>query len=252
MIRKEQDGIVWLEFELLSNFKKLQHGVVLRHGGYSQGPYGSLNLGYNMQNPQENERVKLNRDKIKKIFQFKDLIDCNLEHRDKIIEISPHNKSVRQTGDALLTIHPHLPLLVTHADCQAAIFYDPIQKALANVHAGWRGNVCNIYHSTVEFMKSKYGSKPGNIHVGISPSLGPQDAEFVNYQNEWPPSFWEYQIKPYFFDLWEMSKDQLIQAGVLEHHIQIAGISTLSNPEDYFSYRREKISGRHGTFAVIY
>ncbi|MBN9378555.1 MAG: hypothetical protein BGO14_08655 [Chlamydiales bacterium 38-26] len=252
MIRKEQDGIVWLEFELLSHFKNLQHGVVLRHGGYSHGPYGSLNLGYNIQNPQENERVKLNRDKIKKTFHLELLIDCNLEHRDKIINVSPQNISVRPTGDALFTIHPHLALFITHADCQAAIFYDPIQKALANVHAGWRGNVHNIYRSTVEFMKNKYGSRVDNIHVCISPSLGPHDAEFLNYQNELPPSFWEYQIKPYYFDLWGISKDQLLQAGILEHHIQIAGISTLSNPEDYFSYRREKVSGRHGTFAVMH
>jgi len=101
-------------------------------------------------------------------------------------------------------------------------------------------------------MKNKYGSRVDNIHVCISPSLGPHDAEFLNYQNELPPSFWEYQIKPYYFDLWGISKDQLLQAGILEHHIQIAGISTLSNPEDYFSYRREKVSGRHGTFAVMH
>ena len=41
-------------------------------------------------------------------------------------------------------------LVIQHADCQAAIFFDPVRKAIANVHCGWRGSVCNIYAKTVE------------------------------------------------------------------------------------------------------
>lgn len=251
MIRKEAKNIVWLEFELLTDFKKLSHAVLLRHGGCSTGAYASLNVGFSKNDQTENVNVKANREKIKKVFNFPSLNDCNLVHEDTIVEINHENKSSCPTCDAVATNQTNLPLLITHADCQAAIFYDPINQAIANVHSGWRGNVKNIYGKTVQFMKSKYGSSANNLHVCISPSLGPDDAEFLNYRTELPESFWDYQVKPFYFDLWSIAKNQLLNAGVLEDHIQIAGISTLSNPQDYFSYRREKISGRHGTFVAL-
>lgn len=251
MLRKELDNVVWLEFELLSNFDRLTHGVLLRHGGHSQGSYSSLNMGFNTINPEENKNVHANRNKIKKIFNFTNLTDCDLVHADTIVEINKENKESRPPCDAVTTCISDLPLLITHADCQAAIFYDPTNHAIANVHAGWRGNVKNIYEKTVVFMKNRYGSSPDNLHVCISPSLGPDDSEFLNYRTELPQNFWEFQVKPFYFNLWEISKQQLLRAGVLENHLQIAGISTLSNPEDYFSYRREKISGRHGTFISL-
>lgn len=251
MIRKECENIIWLEFELLAPFSNLAHGVLLRHGGQSQGSFDSLNMAFSINNSLENQNVKANREKVKKIFGLKNLCESNLTHEDQIVEITHENHRLKANCDGISTQLPNMPLLVTHADCQAAIFYDPIKKAIANVHSGWRGNVKDIYGKTVQFMKNHYGSSPNNLHVGISPSLGPHDAEFINYRTELPRDLWEFQVKPFYFDLWSISKNQLLQAGVLEHHIQIAGMSTLSNPQDYFSYRREKISGRHGTFVTL-
>ena len=251
MLRKESENIIWLEFELLASFKNLTHGVLLRHGGHSTGAFDSLNVSFSKHTPSENQNVKANRDKIQKVFKFKKLNDCNLDHADKIVEITHENNESRPKCDAISTQLNEMALMVTHADCQAAIFYDPVNHAIANVHAGWRGNVKDIYGKTVQFMKTRYGSSPNNLHVCISPSLGPHDAEFINYRTELPEEFWEFQIKPFYFDLWSISKKQLMHAGVLEHHIQISGISTLSNPQDYFSYRREKTSGRHGTFVAL-
>ena len=45
MIHKKQGEIEWLEFELLTDQPDLVHGVFLRHGGISMGPFGSLNAG---------------------------------------------------------------------------------------------------------------------------------------------------------------------------------------------------------------
>jgi hypothetical protein len=251
MIRKELENIVWLEFELLSNFNDLKHGVLLRHGGVSSDSFGSLNMGFSLTNQEENAKVKFNREKVKKVFNFKEIDDCKLEHKDHIVEITSLNSGSRPTADALATKEKNIALFITHADCQAAIFYDPISKALVNVHAGWRGNVINIYKKTVDFMKDTYGANPTNIHVCISPSLGPNSAEFIHYQTELPAAFWDFQIKPYFFDLWSISQKQLLEVGVLKSHIQIAEMDTLTNEKDFFSYRREKISGRHGTFCSL-
>jgi len=168
-------------------------------------------------------------------------------HSNNVVEASPEESP---QADALITNKPKLGLLILHADCQAAIIYDPINHALANVHCGWRGNVQNIYAQTISQMIGRYGSRPEELLVGISPSLGPTASEFRHYRDEFPNCYWDFQTNDYF-NLWELSRYQLISVGVLPHHIEVAGICTYSNPDDYFSYRRAAKSGRHGTIAFL-
>ncbi|MEI8125760.1 MAG: laccase domain-containing protein, partial [Parachlamydiaceae bacterium] len=72
----------------------------------------------------------------------------------------------------------------------------------------------------------------------------------VNYKEEFPESFSEFEIKPLHFDFWEISERQLKSAGVLPHHIQTARIDTYSN-EDFFSFRRSKTTGRQATICSL-
>lgn len=144
-----------------------------------------------------------------------------------------------------------LGLTILHADCQVALFYDPIQHAITVTHCGWRGSVQNIYQESIAAMRSLYGTKAENLLVGISPSLGPSASQFIHYQRELPESFYPFQVKPLYFDFWAISKWQLRECGVLPHHIEIAEICTYSHPEDFFSYRRIKTSGRHATIASL-
>jgi YfiH family protein len=246
---KEKDGIRWLEFKLLADFKQLRHGVFLRHGGCSSGPFSSLNFGFFIGDPIEN--VRANIEKIKGVLGISHIMNSDLKHGKRVVEVSPHNLAEQSECDALTTSYSDIGLMMTHADCQAAIFYDPVKHAVANVHAGWRGSVQNIYAETVQFMNKTYGSKACDLLVGISPSLGPKEAEFINYRKELPEHFWKYKDQSNFFDFWAISEAQLIESGVLAHHIELAGIGTLSNPQDFFSYRRDKITGRHATLVAL-
>lgn len=242
MLLKKQDDLHWIEFSIFDKHP-LKHASFLRHGGHSQGSYESLNFSYSVGDDPLN--VKKNEEKICRTLEIPTLHRARLYHGDEI-----HLAPTDQLCDGISTSEPNLGLLITHADCQAAIFYDPVQHAIANVHCGWRGNVQNIYAKTVAFMHRQFGSSPKNILVGISPSLGPEDAEFTNYREELPQHFHDKQPKPNYFDLWAISKMQLTEAGVLPHHIEIAEISTFSSL-DCFSYRREKNSGRLGTIIML-
>ena len=108
----------------------------------------------------------------------------------------------------------------------------------------------NIYQKTVDSLK-KMGSDPRDLIVCISPSLGPNFAEFVHYKKELPQSFLEFKKKECLFDFWEISRSQLMQEGVLPSHIEIASLCTYENKEDFFSYRRDKITGRQATIAKL-
>ena len=246
MIRKKCGLIEWFEFDIFADIPTLQHGIFLRHGGISLCPFSSLNISYNVGD--EEHSVASNLEKVSEITNVSTLVSSRQCHGKNIVEVQTHQPP---TCDGLTTSRTQLGLLITHADCQAAILYDPIHHAVANVHCGWRGNVQNIYHETVSFMKMCYGSNPQDLIVGISPSLGPEQSEFIHYQKELPRSFWEYQIKPYHFDLWEISRSQLIQSGILPHHIEIAQVCTYENSQDFFSYRRDKTTGRHGTVVSL-
>jgi YfiH family protein len=220
MIRKKAGDVEWLEFEIFADEPQLVHGVFLRQG---------MNLG---------EALNVQR-----------VAFCHQVHSDAVAIVEEPERV--QECDGLVTHQTDLGLIISHADCQAAIFYDPIHRALANVHSGWRGNVKNIYRATVQKMVEVYRSKPQDLLVGISPSLGPDNAEFKNYREEFPQTFWEFQVRPEYFDLWAIARYQLEECGILSHHIQIAEICTFANPQDYFSYRRDKTTKRHATVAMI-
>lgn len=249
MLRKQKNGIEWLEFELFAVFPKLRHGIFLRHGGSSIGDCASLNCGYSVGD--DPKAVASNIQKIADILETSVLFSSKQCHGKEIIDVTSSNCSEVPFCDAVATTCPDITLMIKHADCQSAIIYDPVRHAAANVHSGWRGSVQNIYAESVGFMRNHYGSQPEDLHVGISPSLGPHDAQFINYRKELPEPFWEYQIKPDYFDFWEISKMQLMQCGVQSNHIQISGISTLSNPQDFFSFRYNKNTGRHATVVKL-
>lgn len=226
---------------------KVAHGVFARHGGVSEEPFGSLNFSVAVGDTEE--RVATNTERALKSLHLSRVQRAYQVHgplvREVVFPIEPPK------CDGLMTDQKDFGLLITHADCQAAIFYDPSHQALAVVHSGWRGSVANIYQETVRAMGERYGSRPEELLVGISPSLGSEVAEFKNYKEELPRSFWEFQVKPNYFNFWEISRWQLLSAGLLPHHIEIAGICTYSTPEDWFSYRRAPLSGRHATIAAL-
>ena len=249
MIRKKKDSLEWLEFELFAPYPEVTAAVFLRHGGISTGNYHSLNAGSG--GDDSNENVVENRKLIGKTLGFKNFKICGQPHKDNVAFLPKATEEFLNDCDGMMTNRTNEPLLIKHADCQAAIFFDPQKKALANVHAGWRGQVKNIYQKTVEQMQSAFGSNPAEILVAVSPSLGPNRSEFINYQQEWPESYWKFQTRPTYFDLWSIGKFQLTQAGILPEHIQFAEICTYSNPQDYYSYRREKPTGGHATIACL-
>lgn len=234
MLRKGTDGLVWLEFELMQNFPTVQHGVFL-----------NLDLS-------DRHHVK-DQERVIDLFGCEEGVKLKQVHRDALVKIDTFSSKfqIYEGFDGVLTCKKGLGLLIRHADCQAAIFYDPIQQALANVHAGWRGSVQNIYQKTIQKMVQWFGSHPADLHVCIGPSLGPNFAEFKNYRQELPTHFWEFQVRPTYFDFWAISTQQLINAGVPPSQIEIAKICTYENASQYFSYRRQKKTPHHGTLVAL-
>jgi hypothetical protein len=221
----------------------------LRHGGVSAGPYASLNASTEVGDHPDS--VKANRVQICQALDVEQIVFPHQKQGVDVVRITSGNWTKIHQADALFTTEKNIALAVTHADCQGAIFYDPAHEAIAVVHSGWRGNVQNIYAKVVEQLKTSVGSKPKDLLVCISPSLGPCHAEFKNYKQELPQEFWSFQVKPHYFDFWKISQMQLTGCGIPEKNVEMSQICTFCNTKDYYSYRREAKTGRHATVAVL-
>ena len=245
----EKKKIEWLEFDLLAEYPHVIHGVFLRHGGTSKGHLSTLNVGEGTSDHPDN--VKANREQIRKTLELQQIVYPQQTHGTQVHRVTSKNLDKPAAADAMFTTEKGIGLAVTHADCQAAIFYDPVHEAVGVAHCGWRGSAANMYSRMVEAMRREIGTQAQNLIVCISPSLGPDHAEFKNYKQELPQDFWPHQVKPNYFDFWAISRKQLSACGIQDKNIEITETCTYCFPEDYFSYRREKDTGRHATVIAL-
>lgn len=245
---QENSGLACYRSPLLAAFPELRHGFFTRQGGVSHEPYHSLNLSFSVGD--RREAVVENRRLVQQALGLNFLASAHQVHGSQ--EALVTGKAVAPAGelegaDILLTDQPGVGLLIKQADCQAVVFYDPGRRVVANVHCGWRGQVQNVLAEAVARLRERFGCRPADLVAAISPSLGPCCAEFINFREEFPPELWPYQVRPNYFDLWRLSRDQLLAAGLKPEHLEMAGLCTRCRAGEFFSYRRDKTTGRHGT-----
>ena len=248
MIKNNFKGLTYYTFEKLIPFPGIKHGVFTRDGGVSDGACAGLNLGIVPNDSRTN--VLENRDRVLKALDGKYFVSTNQTHGTEVF-VSNGEIQDNTEADAIITDKKGATLLIKTADCQAVILYDHAKNVIGNVHSGWRGSISNIIGSTISKMETEYGSKPEDIVAGICPSLGPCCAEFKNYRDEIPEKYWSYEIGNNHFDFWKISFDQLKVSGVLEKNIEIGNICTKCNPNLFYSYRKERDTGRFGTVIML-
>lgn len=240
-----------LEFKTLASEAGLRHSVFTRIGGKSEGIFRSLNVSFAVQdNP---ARVSANLEIVSKTLGSGKIFAMRQVHGREVIAVTGDElwpQGSEPKADILMTDVRGVALIVKLADCQGVILYDP-KGALAVVHCGWRGNVADILAHAVEEMELRLGSIPSRLMAAISPSLGPCCAEFVEYEKIFPPNFESFMVGQSHFDLWELSRTQLLNAGLKRENITIAGICTKCRKDIFFSYRGDGKTGRFCAAAML-
>ncbi|MDI6710593.1 MAG: peptidoglycan editing factor PgeF [Thermoanaerobacterales bacterium] len=225
-------------------------GFTTRHGGCSEGPYATLNLGLHVGD--EPRRVLANRATLGETLGY--------DPEKAVCAAQVHGTRVAVVGkkeagngamavddalpgiDGLVTTAPGLPLLAFFADCVPLFLYDPVRRAAALIHAGWRGTAGHIAETAVKVMKEECGCRPEDLWAVIGPSIGPC---CYRVGNETAARFGEGPL-PYLvpadggtwrLDLWEANRRHLLAAGLAEGRIAVAGLCTACHHETLFSYR---------------
>lgn len=231
---------------LLTTLSGLVAAESTRHGGVSPAPYTSLNLGINTDDAPDNVRENRRRW----------LANWHLTEAQLATSYQVHGTAVQvatQGGrthgyDALITNVPGLMVGVTVADCTPILVVDTRHRAVAAIHAGWRGTVGGIVASTLRTMQRDYGTQPADClaYVGTcidacSFEVGPDVANhFAANRTTVDPRTGKAMV-----DLKQANADQLRDFGLLDDQIEVSPFSTVLHNADYFSHRLERgLTGR--------
>ncbi len=261
-------GIRILQAPALPKIPWLIHGFSTRSGGVS--PLDGekvLNLGLTEWDTKEN--VLENRRLFQSALGATDLKLVSLKqiHSD-VIHLFDAAPAEPCRGDASATNRPGLLLAVQTADCVPILLVDPKKRAIAAVHAGWRGTLQRIVVKAVGQLQMQFGSKPADLLAAIGPSIGGCCYEVgtevaIQFQSqfadapEWFDEFrtgdepnpiqWLNMMPPghqpppknVLLDLRKANRAQLLGAGLRPSNIFVSDLCTACRRDLLFSYRKE-------------
>jgi len=203
------------------------------------------NLSYALaENP---KAVLANRLRLREELGFADWHSLRQVHATRVV-FDPQGSTLEATatteGDGLATAEPGLALAIKTADCQPILLAHASGRFVCALHSGWRGNRAGFPATGVTAFCERYGLDPADILAVRGPSLSPASSEFLHFDLEFGPDFAGYfNPATQTVDLWRLTRDQLIQAGLKPANIFGIDACTYQNP-GYFSYRRDKTTGR--------
>lgn len=189
-------------------------------------------------------------------------------HSDHIYKVTQDDKgkgvfdyaSAIKDTDALYTKEKGICLGIYTADCVPVLMADPVTGIIAAIHAGWQGTVKEITKKTIQHLKEHEGVDPKNLSVYIGASISQPVFEvglevIEKVKNMSIDTTGTYYINEStqkgFVDNKELNRLQCVSEGVLPNHITVDKNCTFSNTENFFSYRKEKDTGRHLSFIMM-
>lgn len=235
-----------------------------RLGGRSRGVFATLNLGLHVGD--DPEAVLANRARFCASLGLdpRHLVACAQVHGNEVAVVGAldrgrgafdHASSVPGT-DGLVTTTPGVPLITFYGDCVPLFLFDPVKRAIALVHAGWRGTLGRIAARALAVLQEHCGTAPATVLAAIGPAIGPCcyaiGADLaVRFAREFPggalvrrgaDGAWR-------LDLWTANRRILLEAGVKAGHIAVARRCTACAADEFFSHRSS--GGKTGRMAAI-
>lgn len=156
--------------------------------------------------------------------------------------------------DALVTNVPGVCIGARSADCIPVLLYDPVKKAAAAIHSGWRGTVTRVCRKAITKMKLEYGTEPSDILAVIGPGIcgncfqiGQEVAVEFRKEDFDIQSIWKFcgprvegdATTGHHIDLPEACRQTLVDCGVRPANIQVSDLCTYERTDILYSARKE-------------
>jgi len=282
----------WLECRRSARLPWLLHAFSTRRGGFSKPPAAGLNLGF----VESDRRARVERNRLRffqaigadrftpaglrqihsaAVYRVESTSGRSLHYRPCGLDVPLAPKRAIPAGDALITNQPGVLLSVRIADCLPILLVDPRRRAIAAVHAGWRGVLERVVEKAVGGMRQEFGSDPSGMAAILGPSIraccyavgqevvdafcggsvngerffrppssdDPSQALTARYPmlflSPHPPGHGPKPAAAAHLDLVAAARDQLRRAGLRPANIYVAPFCTACRTDVFFSHRKE-------------
>lgn len=237
------DTFIFPDWPAPANVKALQ---TTRHGGGSAAPYDTLNLGLHV----GDDPVRVNRNR-QLLAPFMPSEPVWLEQVHGTVVADADAAGCRVQADACIARHRGSVCVVMTADCLPVLLCDEAGTVVGAVHAGWKGLAAGVIEVTVKEM----GVAPGKLMVWFGPAIGPEAFEvgedvrdaFMAHDIAAAAAFTPHGGQgKYLADLNLLAQQRLNALGITR--IYGGSYCTYHQKDRFFSYRRDGVTGRMGTF----
>jgi polyphenol oxidase len=234
----------------------------LRHGaGGSAPPFDHFNLGNrSAADGDDPDQVQRNRDALAALAGLPSPPHWLRQvHGTGVLrfDAAPAGQGIaaEPTADAAVTGVPGVVLAILTADCLPVVFAAADGREVAAAHAGWRGLADGVLERTLAAMVTP----PAQVVAWLGPAAGPQayeigadvQAAFVDHDPAAAGAFVATRPGHWRVDLYALARQRLQAAGMAATAIHGGGLCTISDPQRFFSHRRDRRSGRLATLAWI-
>lgn len=227
------------------------HGFSTRLGGVSPAPWDSLNLGASRGDDRSNVAENFRRFRAAIGAPGGPLVKNHQVHGTLVRSVTAADREAPESipavdADGLVTDEPGVTLTVFSADCLPILFYDPVRRCAAAVHAGWRGTAAGIAAEAVTAMTVRYGCRAEDIRAAIGPGIsrccfettGDVPAALLEHLGgQAMPCITDHQTGKFHVDLKRANTLWLKSAGLREAHISLCSACTACARDEFWSHR---------------
>ncbi|PRN00144.1 peptidoglycan editing factor PgeF [Aliarcobacter cryaerophilus] len=183
-------------------------------------------------------------------YNYEDLVYMNQIHSANIIVVDENSPKLVDNCDSIITRSKNLPLMVMVADCIPILMFDDKQGIIAAIHAGRNSTFLEISKKTAEVFIEKFSSNPEDINVVFGASIQKCCYEVSDELSKIVEnSFGKEFVENNYIDLQGINKKQLNDLGI--KNIEISNICTKCGDKSYFSYRKDKKTGRFAGIIIL-
>lgn len=248
----------------------VRHGFCIKKikndaGGHSLLDFGNLGADHGAPPGDSPASVKENEQRLARALGTDRgrLVYIKQIHGDRILEANSRKKEweaneplVLGEADGMISNTHNLVLCIRTADCVPILIYAPDAKAIAAVHAGWKGSRLVIVRKAIEEMVKQYDASPKKMIAAIGPAIGSccyqvGDEIASDFKAMFGKKTISQKNRKLYLDLAETNRITLLESGMYPERIDVLKRCTCCEPELFFSYRRDRQTGRHISFIVI-
>ena len=219
--------------------------VSTRRGGISVGSFASLNLGTRVGD--DPRAVAENRARVRAALPAEPVWLRQVHGLDVVDAARAETDA---TADAAFTRAAGCVCTIQVADCLPVLFCDRDGTTVAAAHAGWRGLSAGVLERAVATLEAP----PDTLLAWLGPAIGPTAFEvgtdvleaFTATDPQAADAFRPLRAGKWLADLYALARRRLARVGV--HAVYGGGLCTLSDPARFFSYRRDRVTGRQAAF----